>query len=387
MKDGITRRDFMSYAAKTCALLPLAAAAAPVAAMVSGGEAVAAPQPDKKLAGTLHEVHFYDKLADNIIQCQTCPKKCKVGDAERGFCGNKENHGGKYVTLAYGNPCSINNDPIEKKPLFHFLPGTNAFSLAAAGCNFDCKFCQNWEISQSRPEQTQNMDLPPERVVDVAKQAGSRTIAYTYSEPVVFYEYMYDCAVLGRKHGLRSVMISNGYINPKPMQELCKTLDAVKIDFKAYTENFYVKQCLGHLKPVLDTLVLLKNEKMWFEMVYLMAPTLNDNPEDIKKMTGWITKNLGPDVPLHFSRFYPMYKLKNLQPTPLDSLERALDICKRAGLHFVYLGNVPGHPSESTYCPKCGKNIIQRYGFTIQANEIVGGRCRFCKTVIPGIWS
>jgi pyruvate formate lyase activating enzyme len=289
--------------------------------------------------------------------------------------------------MAYGNPCSINNDPIEKKPFFHYLPGTNAFSLAAAGCNFDCKFCQNWEISQSRPEQTQNIDLPPAKVVEAALQAGSPTIAYTYSEPVVFYEYMYDTAVLARKRGVRSVMVSNGYINPAPMKKLCKTLAAVKIDFKAYTEDFYAKQCLGHLKPVLDTLVLLKSEKMWFEMVYLMVPGLNDDPGDIKKMAAWIVKNLGPDVPLHMTRFHPMYKLKNLQPTPLDSLERGYDICRKAGMHFVYVGNVPGHRAESTYCPKCEKAIVKRYGYMVQENDIIGGRCRFCKTPIPGVWS
>jgi pyruvate formate lyase activating enzyme len=380
MKDCLTRREFMSLAALTCAAPALAAA-------VSGGAAVAEPQRPKQSAGTEREVYFYDKLPDKMVQCQICPKKCKVGDAERGFCGNKENHGGKYVSLAYGNPCSINNDPIEKKPLFHFLPGTNAFSLAAAGCNFDCKFCQNWEISQSRPEQTRTIDLPPARAAEAAQQAGSRSIAYTYSEPTVFYEYMYDCAVAGRKRGLRNVMISNGYINPKPMRKLCKTLDAVKIDFKAFTEGFYSKVCLGHLQPVLDTLVLLKSEQIWFEMVNLMVPTLNDNPADIKRMSGWIMKNLGPDVPLHFTRFHPMYKLMNLQPTPLESLERAYDICKTAGMHFVYIGNVPGHRAENTYCPKCEKAVVQRYGYVIQAIDIVGGRCRFCKAAIPGVWS
>jgi len=387
MKAELTRRDFMGIAARVGIGLPAAAAAAPFAAAIATAGAVAAPQPKKIAKGAEHEVAFYDILPEKMVRCQICPKKCKVGDAERGFCGNKENRGGKYVTLAYGNPCSVNNDPIEKKPLFHFLPGTTAFSLAAAGCNFDCKFCQNWEISQARPEQTRTIALSPEQVSEVTKRAGSPTIAYTYGEPVVFYEYMYDCAVQGRKNGLRSVMISNGYINPKPMRRLFKTLDAVKIDFKAYTEDFYKKQCLGRLQPVLDTLVLLKEEKMWLEMVYLVVPTLNDRPEEIKDMCGWIMKNLGPDVPMHFTRFHPMYKLKNLEPTPLDTLERAYETAKSAGLHYVYIGNVPGHRAENTYCPKCGKAVIKRYGYTIEENRITGGRCGYCKATIAGVWS
>ncbi len=376
----MTRREFMGLCACACAL-PAAAV------LLSAAEPAFAKPQSTPSRGTEHEVAFYDKLPEKMIRCQICPKKCRVGDAERGFCGNKENHSGKYVTLAYGNPCSVNNDPIEKKPLFHFLPGTTAFSLAAAGCNFDCKFCQNWEISQSRPEQTRTYDLSPTRVAEVTKQAGSKTIAYTYSEPVVFYEYMYDCAAAGRKSGLRSVMISNGYINPKPMKKLCGVLDAVKIDFKAFTEDFYAKQCLGHLQPVLDTLVLLKSEDIWFEMVVLIVPGLNDKASEFKDMAQWIVKNLGKDVPIHFSRFHPMYKLKNLSPTPIETLETAYSACKKAGLNYVYLGNVPGHKAESTYCPKCGKPVIQRYGYVVQAINMTGGRCMFCKTPIPGVWS
>ncbi|HOO56844.1 MAG TPA: AmmeMemoRadiSam system radical SAM enzyme [bacterium] len=377
---GITRREFIGGAAAAGIAAKLGAAGVLVSSVASGGAAFA------QVTDYAPEVPYYDKLENRMIQCRMCPKECRVGDAERGFCGNKENRGGKYVTLAYGHPCALNNDPIEKKPLFHFLPGTNAISLAEAGCNFDCKFCQNWQISQARPEQVHGYDLMPADVVALAARAGSPTIAYTYGEPTVFYKSMYDTAALGKEKGIRSVMISNGYINPEPMKALCGVLDAVKVDFKAYSEAFYSKQCLGHLKPVLDTLVLLRGRGMWFELVYLMIPTLNDDPDEIKEMAGWIMDNLGPDVPMHFSRFHPQYKLKNLQPTPLKSLERARDICMGAGMNFVYIGNVPGHAAENTYCPNCGGIAIKRYGYVIQQNNVKNGKCGSCGYVLPGVW-
>lgn len=385
MKPYFTRREFIVKAAAAGAALPVAGTAASLAKIFSPETVEAAPA--KQTPNSPPEEPFYDKLKNKMIQCRICPKECKVGDRERGFCGNKENRGGKYVSLAYGKACSINNDPIEKKPLFHFLPGTTAFSYSAAGCNFDCKFCQNWEISQARPEQVRNYDLPPEAIVETAKQYGSRTIACTYGEPVVYYRYMVDTAALGRKNGLRSVMITNGYINPEPMRDACKVLDAVKIDFKAYTEDFYTKVCLGRLKPVLDTIVLLKKEKMWLELVYLVVPTLNDKKGEFRSMAAWIMDNIGPDVPIHFSRFQPQYKLNNLQPTPLGTLETARDTCLDAGMRYVYIGNVPGHPGENTYCPKCGKIAVQRYGYVIQENNLSGGRCRWCRAPIPGVWS
>ena len=378
-----TRRDFMSAVTRAGAALPLCAASQ----LFSG--APMARAAGKEAAGVFYtrEVPFYEKLKNKQIKCGICPRECVVGDKERGFCGNKENRGGKYVTLAWGNPCAAHNDPIEKKPLFHFLPGTEAFSIATAGCNFDCKFCQNWDISQSRPEQTQNFNLPPKDVVHYAKQVSAKSIAYTYGEPVVFYKYVVDCAAAGRAAGLRSVMISNGYIQEKPLKAACKVLDAIKIDFKAYTEKFYKETCLGTLKPVLDAMVVIKSQGVWLELVYLVVPTLNDKTKDIRAMAQWIHKNLGDDVPVHFTRFQPQYKLKNLPPTPLDTLERIYDICRGKGLHYVYIGNVPGHQAESTPCPKCGKTVIGRYGYSLMSNDIKGGKCRFCKTRIPGVWS
>jgi len=264
----------------------------------------------------LVEARYYDKLPHRKIKCRLCPRECEIDDLERGFCGVRENRGGTYYTLVHSRPCSWHVDPIEKKPLFHFLPGTNAFSIATVGCNIECKFCQNWQTSQIRPEQSLDYIMPPEVVAEAAKKSGSRTIAYTYTEPVIFYEYMDDCAVAGRKRGIKSVMISNGYIMPEPMRALCKQLDAVKIDLKAFTEKFYKMQ-MGRLKPVLDTLELLRDVGIWYEIVYLVIPTLNDDPGELKAMCRWIHDQLGPDVPVHFSRFYPQYKLRNLPPTPI----------------------------------------------------------------------
>lgn len=384
-ESGCSRRDLFARAAQ--AGLALAAIGTIDLAARPEGEGVAAAAQgggeDK-----LQEVQFYKKLPLKEIQCETCPRKCVVGDIERGFCGNKENHGGKYHTLAYGAVCAANVDPIEKKPFFHFLPGTNAFSVTAAGCNFDCKFCQNWEISQTRPEQARNMPLTPADAADYAIRAGSRTIAYTYGEPTVYYEYMRDIARTAKRRGLRNVSITNGYILPKPMKALLPELHAVKIDFKAYTHRFYKNVCKGDLKPVLDTIVLLHEEKKWTELVYLVVPTLNDNLNEIRAMAKWIHRSIGVDTPLHFSRFHPIYKLRNLQDTPVGVLDDARKVCLDEGLRYVYIGNVPGNEAENTYCPGCRRVAIGRYGYTItQMNIDSRGRCRSCGKAIPGVWS
>ncbi|HFE52422.1 MAG TPA: AmmeMemoRadiSam system radical SAM enzyme, partial [Bacteroidetes bacterium] len=269
----------------------------------------------------------------------------------------------------------------------HFLPGTMAFSIATVGCNVECKFCQNWQISQVRPEQVEAFDMPPEMVAEYAKESGSPTIAYTYTEPVIFQEYVYDTAVAGKKKGVRSVMISNGFIQKDPMDELCNVLDAVKIDLKAFTERFYKELVAGELKPVLDTLKLLVRRKMWTEIVYLMIPTKNDNRNEIREMCRWILGELGPDVPVHFTRFYPQYRLRNLPPTPVSTLRAAREIALEEGLHFVYVGNVPGDPGENTYCPNCHTVLIRRVGFEILENNLRNGRCPKCGTPIPGVWT
>ncbi len=332
------------------------------------------------------EAKYYRKLEDKEIECLLCPRQCKVGDRERGYCGCRENQNGIYYTLVHSYACSANVDPIEKKPFFHFLPGTKAFSIATAGCNLNCKFCQNWEISQVRPEQVQSIYLPSDEVASYAQESGSRSIAYTYSEPTVFYEYMLDCAIAGKRKGIKNVVITAGYINPDPLIELIREVDAVKVDFKGFTEKYYQNICQGKLKPVMDTLTILAKYKVWYEIVYLVVPTLNDDFNDIRSMCKWMVQDLGKDVPVHFTRFHPLYLLKNLPPTPVSTLDKAREIAMEEGMNFVYVGNVPGHPGENTYCPVCKKVVIGREGFTILEMNLKDGKCKFCGKVIPGVW-
>ena len=334
----------------------------------------------------IKEIRFYTPLDGGRIRCDVCPRLCQIADLERGYCGNKENRKGKYYSLVYSRPCTVHVDPIEKKPLFHVLPGSQAFSIATAGCNIECDFCQNWQIAQFRPEQVPSIRLTPEQAARKAKETGCSTIAYTYSEPVTFYDYMLDTAVEGKKKGVGSVVITNGFINEAPLRLLCENVTAVKIDLKAFTEKFYQKSCHGELKPVKDTLVRLVRWGMWTEIVVLIIPTLNDSPDEIRAMVEWISGELSPDVPVHFTRFHGAYKIKNLPPTPLSTLERCYEIAKEKGLKYVYLGNVPGHPSENTRCPKCDKIVVKRTGFIVSEINIKKGRCEFCEEVIPGVW-
>jgi pyruvate formate lyase activating enzyme len=332
------------------------------------------------------EAAFYEKLPYKKVKCKLCPRECVVDDHERGYCGVRENRGGTYRTLVYSRVAAAHVDPIEKKPLFHFHPGTLAFSIATAGCNVNCKMCQNWEISQVRPEQVHNLYLPPEDVAAAAKQNRCRSIAYTYSEPVVFYEYMMAVAAAGHAQGIQSAVVTGGYIQQEPLTKLCRHVDAVKVDLKAFSPAFYKDIVNGELKPVLDALVTLRRQGMWTEIVYLVIPTLNDGDSEFKGLAKWVRSELGPDVPLHFTRFHPEYLLKNLPPTPVATLERAHAAAKAEGLHYPYVGNVPGHPAESTYCPRCGRVIVERVGFSIGAVNIQKSKCRFCQQPIAGVW-
>ncbi|SPF47215.1 Radical SAM domain protein [Candidatus Sulfotelmatobacter kueseliae] len=377
----LDRRSFLKCAVASGAALNLSALAPPLAAFP------AAPVPQKQDdAQFTIEAKFYQKLENKKIKCKLCPRECNIGDRETGYCGVRENHGGTYYSLVHSRVCAAHIDPIEKKPLFHYLPGTLAFSIATAGCNVNCKFCQNWDISQARPEQVPAQYAPPKLVADLAKQRGCPTIAYTYSEPVVFSEYLMDVADAGHEAGVRSVVVSNGYMQEEALKTAYGKMDAVKIDLKAFSESYYKDVVTGELKPVLDSLVTLRKMGKWTEMVYLVVPTLNDSDGEFRGLARWVKANLGQDVPLHFTQFHPEYLLKNLPITPVPTLERAKAIADAEGLHYVYIGNVPGHPAENTYCPKCRRIVVERVGLTAKQMLISKGKCPFCGQPIPGIW-
>lgn len=336
--------------------------------------------------GDLHEASFYHRLENGFVQCVLCPRRCTVSEGSRGFCGVRENRGGRLYSLVYGKPCSLHIDPIEKKPLFHFLPGSEAFSLATVGCNLKCKFCQNWQISQAAVEDVAAVSLTPEEVIQKVKASGAPVIAYTYTEPTIYYEYMYDIARLAHAAGIKNVMHSAGYINEEPLRQLCPYLDAANIDLKGFNDRFYSEMTLGNLEDVLRTLKILKSEGVWLEITHLIIPGINDDPEETRKLCRWIKENLGPGTPLHLSRFWPMYKLVHLSPTPVSTLEKARQIAQEEGLQYVYIGNVGGTEGEDTFCPKCKAKVIDRSGYVITAIHIAGGRCAFCGNKIEGVW-
>jgi pyruvate formate lyase activating enzyme len=332
------------------------------------------------------EARFYEKLDHRKIRCKLCPRECVIDDRERGYCGVRENRNGIYYTLVYSRPCALHPDPVEKKPLFHFHPGSSAFSIATAGCNVNCKFCQNWEISQVRPEEVKSIYLTPQQTARAAKKSGCLSIAYTYSEPTVFYEYMYDTAVAARNLGIKNVIVTAGYISGDALKEICTVAEAVKVDLKAFSESYYKNIVNGELKPVLESLVTLRKENIWTEIVYLVVPTLNDSPSELRDLCKWITENLGRDTPVHFTRFHPQYLLRDLPPTPEKTLQTAKEIADSEGLKYVYIGNLPGNAAENTYCPACHRPVVQRTGYYIRDIKISNGRCTYCNCQIAGLW-
>jgi pyruvate formate lyase activating enzyme len=378
---ALDRRSFLQCALASGAALGVCESAQFLVAI----PAWAGPQKQDDSRFTV-EAKFYQKLQNKKIKCKLCPRECTVGDRERGYCGVRENRGGTYYTLVHSRVCAAHIDPIEKKPLFHYLPGTLAFSLATAGCNVNCKFCQNWDISQVRPEQVPADYAPPKLVAELAKQHDCPTVAYTYSEPVIFSEYLMDAADAGHEAGIRSVVVSNGYMQEEALKTAYGKMDAVKIDLKAFTESYYKDVVVGELKPVLDSLVTLRKMNKWTEIVYLVVPTLNDSEAEFRSLAQWVKTNLGVDVPVHFTQFHPEYLLKNLPITPVPTLERAKAIADAEGLHYVYIGNVPGHPAQNTYCPKCQRMLVERVGFTASRMLIRKGSCPFCQHPIPGVW-
>jgi len=390
MRSG--RRDFMK-----CSLAWLGAGMATLAAGCGRNRAEleiqsAAPSPTLRRIPSptprpLHEAMFYRTLDDGRVQCQICFRTCIVPDGKLGFCKNKKNVGGRYYSLIYGRPLALHPDPIEKEPVFHMLPGSQIFCTGTASCNQRCQFCQNWEMSQRTLWEVQNLDAMPEEVVAMALEAGCQAVSFTYNEPTVFYEQMYDTARLAKQAGLRALFHTNGTMNPKPLLALLEHMDAIVVDLKAFTPEFYERVCSSELAPVLRTLRTIAEASVHLEIVHLIIPTKNDDLEQTRRMCDWIVQTVGERVPLHLNRFFPAYKLKRLPPTPIETLEAAAAAADEAGLQYVYIGNLPGHVRNSTFCPTCGRVLIDRVHFVVLENHLRQGRCPDCGERIPGIWS
>jgi pyruvate formate lyase activating enzyme len=322
------------------------------------------------------------------VQCELCPKMCLIQPGQSGECRVRINDDGVLRTVVYGYPCSISIDPIEKKPLFHFLPGSAILSTATVGCNLHCKNCQNWEISQANPEDggISAYVCSPRKLVELAAARSCPSLAYTYTDPVVYYEYTYDSAKLAREAGIRNVLVTAGYINEPPWRKLLQYVDAANIDLKGITDEFYREVCSATLKPIQNSLVVAKACGVHVEIANLIIPTLNDRPEQIRPLARWVKQNMGSDTPLHFSGFYPRYKMLNLPPTPLKTLEEARQIGISEGLNYVYIGNLASKEGQNTYCPGCKKLLIERSGYEIRQMRVRDGRCPDCGKEIYGVW-
>ncbi|HVJ06110.1 MAG TPA: AmmeMemoRadiSam system radical SAM enzyme [Candidatus Saccharimonadales bacterium] len=332
-----------------------------------------------------HPARWWETLPDGRIHCYLCPRHCHIGEGQHGFCFIRENVSGELVQLGYGRPASMAIDPVEKKPLFHFHPGSAILSMGTAGCNLGCQFCQNFDISKARSVQQNSGSMSPEQIVDLAIDHGTPSIAFTYNEPTIWAEFVIDIARAAHEAGLNTVMVSNGYITRDAFFDVYKHIDAANIDIKGFTENFYSKVTLSHFGPVLDVLRWLRNEtNVWFEMTNLIIPGLNDTPEETNQLCDWILRELGDDVPLHFTAFHPDFKMMDRERTPPATIHSARKLAQARGLKFVYEGNIVTPEGGNTVCPHCGHTIIRRSWHQVESCEIAQGRCMHCQTVIPG---
>jgi len=331
---------------------------------------------------------YWHKLDDGRVQCDVCPRYCKLHEGQRGLCFVRGNHNNQIVLTTYGRSSGYCVDPIEKKPLNHFLPGTPVLSFGTAGCNLACKFCQNWDISKSRELDTLMDQASPETIAKAAKELDCRSVAYTYNDPVIFLEYAIDVARACREVGVKSVAVTAGYICKEPRHEFYQYMDAANVDLKAFTEEFYWKVTGAHLQPVLDTLKYLKHEtSVWFEITTLLIPGLNDSEKEIEEMTRWVVENLGPDVPMHFTAFHPDWKMRDIPPTPAATLIKAREIAVKNGVRYAYTGNVHNEAGDSTYCHHCGTRLIGRDWYNMTAwNLDAQGKCKACGTPCAGVF-
>mgnify|MGYP001024341772 CR=1 FL=1 len=330
------------------------------------------------------EASRYETLADNFVRCSVCPHRCTIRSGGKGVCKTRVNKEGKLYTLIYGEVTSTAVDPIEKKPLFHFWPGSQSFSISAVGCSFKCPWCQNYHISQTEPGDVFADQLEPEKIVELTKKYGCKSISYTYNEPIIWHEYVLDTAKLAKKEGILNVLVTNGYITPDTLAEIGDFIDAANVDVKGFNESFYKEYCKAELKPVLDATEQMKKKGIHIETTTLLIPKLNDDPKEITELCKWHIAKLGPDTPLHFSRFYPAYKFSNVPPTPIETVAKAREIAVNEGIRYVYTGNIAGDPGENTYCPSCKQLLIGRYGYDIGRWQLTGdNRCQKCMNPIP----
>ena len=335
----------------------------------------------------LHSARWWRKLPDGRIHCYLCPRHCHIGEGQHGFCYIRENVDGELVQLGYGRPAALAIDPIEKKPLFHFHPGSEILSLGTAGCNLGCQFCQNFDISKARTVQQAAEHMSPRQIVDLAMEHGVPSIAFTYNEPTIWAEFVIDIAREAHQAGLRTVMVSNGYITREAFFEVYEHIDAANIDLKGFTEDFYSKITLSHLAPVLDVLRWLRREtRVWFELTNLIIPGCNDAVEETRELSQWVLNELGDDVPLHFTAFHPDYKMMDRPRTPDATLHRAREAAMAAGLKYVYEGNIVTRDGGTTLCPNCHRTLVRRSWHRVEEMNLEGGRCRFCQTEIAGRW-
>ncbi|MEA1984046.1 MAG: AmmeMemoRadiSam system radical SAM enzyme [Euryarchaeota archaeon] len=332
----------------------------------------------------LKEAMLYEKLDDDKVRCGVCYRRCTIAPGKRGFCRVRENRDGVLYSLIYNTVSSEAVDPIEKKPLFHFYPGSHAYSLGTIGCNFRCKYCQNWTISQVGLDEAVSVEITPERAVERAVASGSRCFAWTYNEPTIWYEYSYDCARLAKEAGLATAYVTNGSITPEALRHISPYLDAFRVDIKAFTEDFYKEVASARLAPVLESAKLARELGMHVEVINLIIPTKNDSPDELRQLVQWVRDNLGKDTPVHFTRFHPFYHMQDLPSTPVKTLEQAHDIAKEEGVRYVYIGNVPGHQYENTFCPACGELLVRRGVFDVQEYNITpDNKCKYCGESIP----
>jgi pyruvate formate lyase activating enzyme len=336
----------------------------------------------------MKEAMFHESMTKNGVRCNLCYHRCKIKERKRGICGVRVNRGGKLYSLVYGKIIAEHIDPIEKKPLFNFLPGSRAFSIGTVGCNFHCKHCQNSDISQYPHEhggEIIGQDRTPDQIVTAAKAGGCETIAYTYTEPTIFYEFAYDTAVLARKEEIKNVFVSNGHISAEAARQIAPNIDAINVDLKAFTDKFYKEVCGARLNPVLETIRLMKALHVWVEVTTLIIPGLNDGEQKLRDIACFV-KSVGPEIPWHVSQFYPAYKLLDRPPTPAATLRRAREIGMEEGLRYVYEGNLPGEKGENTHCYVCRALLIDRYGLTLTRNRLRDGKCPWCGARIDGLF-